>query len=269
MTRLHLSGRAWAVGIVVPVHDEERLLHSALMALDVAANRVADAIPCHIVVVLDDCRDGSARVARRWSRHRTGRVKGRSWPNQSATVIAVDAGSVGAARQAGCEFALHSFNGIAAKHIWLSTTDADSRVPENWLVQQLSNHNLGVDIWSGSVTVGDWIQWESGTAAAWGKRYGLQRQWAHGASLGVNGGTYLDAGGFEDLACGEDRSLLEAAAGIGARIHYDRSAPVLTSARRNGRAPSGFAHALRCIEQNLGRRRGIDGSSAWIESANG
>lgn len=268
MTQPPISGRTRAIGIVVPVHDEERLLHSALVALDVAASRVADAIPCHIVVVLDDCRDGSAKVARRWSRHRTERMEGRSWPDQSTTVIAVNAGSVGAARHAGCEIALHSFDETSAEHIWLATTDADSRVPEHWLVQQLANHNLGVDIWSGSVTVEDWTQRESGTAAEWGKRYGLQRHWAHGASLGVNGGSYLDAGGFEDLASGEDRSLLEATARLGARIHYDRSAPVITSARGNGRAPLGFAHALSCIEEDLRRRHGI-GSNARVESACG
>ena len=112
-------------------------------------------------------------------------------------------------------------------------------------------HDLGVDIWSGSVTVLDWNQRRSGTAAVWGEQYGAERHWAHGASLGANGRIYLGAGGFEDLASGEDRGLVEAAAGMGARTHYDRSAPVTTSARRNGRAPLGFAHALSCVEEKL------------------
>ncbi len=251
MTRFTVPHRTQAVGIVVPVHDEERLLRSALLALDTAAARVAGDLLCHLVVVLDDCRDTSEKVVRRWRRRRTTRSEGRPAPIQSATVVAIDAGSVGSARRAGCAVALHSFEGIAAEHIWLATTDADSTVPEHWLSQQVADHERGVDLWSGSVAVLDWMQWRDGTAAAWGEHYGSERRWAHGASLGVNGRTYLDVGGFEDLASGEDRSLIEAAAGIGARTHYDRSAPVATSARRNGRAPRGFAHALSRIEQDL------------------
>ncbi len=251
MNDVHSLRRTRAVGIVLPVHNEERMLRSSLNALDSAANRVGDELPCHIVVVLDDCRDGSAAVTQRWVRNRAAGRKGRSALSKLVTVLTIDAGNVGSARRVGCAFALQSFRGTPADNVWLATTDADSTVPVHWLVQQLTKHDLGVDIWSGSVTVLDWIQRRRGTAAAWGEQYGAKRHWAHGASLGVNGRSYLDAGGFEDFASGEDRSLLEAAAAIGARTHYDRSAPVNTSARRNGRAPLGFAHALSCIEEDL------------------
>jgi glycosyltransferase involved in cell wall biosynthesis len=251
MTDVQSSRRTRAVGIVLPVHNEERMLRSSLNALDAAASLLGDDFPSHIVIVLDNCRDDSATVARRWIKNRAAGRKGRSVLSKPVTVLTIDAGNVGSARRVGCAFALHSFRGTPADNIWLATTDADSTVPVHWLVQQVTKHDLGVDIWSGSVTVLDWIQRQSGTAGAWGEKYGAERHWAHGASLGVNGRIYLGVGGFEDLASGEDRSLLEAAAGIGARTYYDRSTPVTTSARRNGRAPLGFAHALSRIEEDL------------------
>jgi hypothetical protein len=250
MTDVHRRLRTRAVGIVLPVHNEERMLCSSLKALDVAANRLGNDLPCHIVVVLDDCRDGSATVAQRWVRDRAAGGNGRSALSKLMTVLTIDASNVGSARRVGCSFVLQSFSETPVDNIWLATSDADSTVPDNWLAQQLMKHELGVDIWSGSVTVLDWGQRQGGTAAAWREHYGAERHWAHGASLGVNGRIYLGAGGFEDLASGEDRSLLEAAAGIGARTYYDRSTPVTTSARRNGRAPLGFAHALSCIEED-------------------
>lgn len=250
--------RSQAVGIVLPVRNEERMLRSSLDALDAAASRVGDELPCHIVVVLDDCRDGSATVAQRWVRDRAAGKKRHSVLSNLVTVLSIDAGNVGSARRVGCAFVLQSFRGTLADNIWLATTDADSTVPVHWLVQQLTSHDLGVDIWSGSVTVLDWLQRHNGAAAAWREQYEAQRHWAHGASLGVNGRIYLGAGGFEDLATGEDRSLLRRAAEIGARTQYDRSAPVTTSARRNGRAPLGFAHALSRIEGDLASSIALD-----------
>ena len=56
-----------AVGIVLPVHDEEELLPRALQALDVALGAVAPSISRRVAVVLDTCSDASSAIARRWA----------------------------------------------------------------------------------------------------------------------------------------------------------------------------------------------------------
>ena len=69
MTFLRTSSRRTrAVGVVLPVHDEEALLGSALAALEIAIDRVAEDVPCHTVLVFDRCRDRSRDIARAWRR---------------------------------------------------------------------------------------------------------------------------------------------------------------------------------------------------------
>lgn len=171
------------------------------------------------------------------------------------------------ARRTGCSAALASAAklGVVSASIWLATTDADSTVPAHWLSAQLASHEAGNDVWSGTVAVHDWKQRGDGTAAEWFRLYEAESEPAHGASLGINGEVYLDAGQFEELASGEDRSLLAAAAARGARCCFDRSAPVTTSSRHEARAPHGFAHALWRIEAQVRLRRrlpAVDGVSA-------
>ena len=52
---------AVAVGVVVPVHDEEDLLPAALEGVEEAVDALPPPISCRVAVVLDDCRDGSSR----------------------------------------------------------------------------------------------------------------------------------------------------------------------------------------------------------------
>jgi hypothetical protein len=66
----------------------------------------------------------------------------------------------------------------------------------------------------------------------------------HGANLGFRADAYLDAGGWRDLGTGEDHDLWTRLARIGARRVSTSRTEVLTSGRRVGRAPHGFAEAL-------------------------
>ena len=256
------SRRTRALGVVLPVHDEEALLGSALAALEIAMDRVAEDVPCHTVLVFDRCRDRSRDIARAWRRDL--RSHGR---NHLVSEMEINAANVGSARRAGCAAALVTAarSGIPPASIWLATTDADSRVPEHWLSTQLARHDAGADVWSGTVTVRDWTDRRGSTAAEWHRRYEAELEPAHGASLGVNGQVYLAVGQFEHLATGEDRSFLRAASAYGARCCFDRSAPVTTSARREARAPHGFSEALWRIEEPMrheGCASAVDGVSA-------
>jgi hypothetical protein len=55
---------------------------------------------------------------------------------------------------------------------------------------------------------------------------------------------YLKAGGFADVPAGEDHALVAAMIAAGGRVLRTRSLSVVTSARREGRAPHGFSHYL-------------------------
>ena len=104
-----------AAGVVIPAHNEQDLLPSCLAAVRRAARRVA--VPVHLVVVADACTDLTARLAR----------------DHGATVIAVDARNVGAARRAGASHLLRRTRRLDPAAVWLATTDADTIVPRYWL----------------------------------------------------------------------------------------------------------------------------------------
>jgi hypothetical protein len=73
-------------------------------------------------------------------------------------------------------------------------------------------------------------------------RGGEHHPHVHGANLGVRADAYLAAGGFAAHPTGEDHALWRALADR-PRI-ATRRIPVVTSARRRARAPSGFAGFL-------------------------
>ncbi len=248
MKRLHATSRTRYVGIVVPVHDEEELLGGALVALEAAVDQVAQNTRCHIVLVYDECRDRSKHVASAWRRN----VRPHGLVHR-VSEIEIDAGNVGSARRAGCALVLSAaaVADVSPESTWLATTDADSRVPQDWLSAQIASHEAGADVWAGTVGVRDWTYRTEGTAAEWLRLYEEEPQPVHGASLAINGQAYVDAGQFAQLTSGEDRALLTAASTLGARCHYDRTAPVMTSARRQARAPHGFASALQRIEEQI------------------
>jgi hypothetical protein len=241
------AGRPVRVGVVVPVHDEERLLDGALRALvRAAAHASRVVVECRIVVVLDDCTDHSAKVAERWRRRSP---TGSSTP--AIEVLEVRASCVGVARSAGCAHLLRTWSGVPTGSIWLATTDGDSRVPVDWISGQVAMFEQGVDVWAGTVTVADWAERLEGTAAAWAGEYRQEVFPVHGANLGCAGPTYLRVGGFRPVPTGEDRALVERAQAVGAVVRHHSYLRVATSGRRVARAPRGFAHALTRIEDEV------------------
>jgi hypothetical protein len=135
--------------------------------------------------------------------------------------------------------------------VWLATTDADSQVPTNWLTAQLSARRRGVDLWAGRVAVTDWATHGDHTKGSWTASYAAERDPVHGASLGFSAAAYVGLGGFRALPTGEDRDLYRRAVSYRCHILHDTAAIVETSARREGRAPCGFAGALLTTAKNL------------------
>jgi glycosyltransferase involved in cell wall biosynthesis len=221
------------VGVVLPVHDEETLLPGALEAIEGAVAALPAAIKGLVAVVLDDCRDGSAATAVAWA-IRVG-----------AVVLRQDCRNVGSARAQGAQALLGLWPEENPAQTWLATTDADSRVPNDWLTAQLEAYRTGTDLWAGRVSVSE----ESTTARLWRERYAAEGDPIHGANLGFSAALYRELGGFCGLRTGEDRDLYVRAAAAGFRIAHDPRATVMTSSRKRGRAPEGFAAALHVAEK--------------------
>lgn len=235
--------RTLAVGVVVPVHNEEELLGAALTSLNESFVELRGlGLDLRAAVILDDCHDASADVVANWD-HRLGQV-----PSLVKSLIRTcAANNVGVARGLGCQALLEVWNQIDPSRIWLATTDADSRVPRDWLSAQIAHHESGVDLWSGRVSVEDWSFHSSETSSIWQREYEAEDSPIHGANLGFNANAYLASGGFVSACTGEDRALHRALSDWGAVSHNDPTVRVVTSSRRKARAPFGFSFALNMI----------------------
>ncbi|WP_091539100.1 glycosyltransferase family 2 protein [Modestobacter sp. DSM 44400] len=232
------------LGVLVPARDEEELLPACLAALAVAAAAPGLAgVTVEVVVVADGCCDGTVDRA----------------AEAGATVLSRSApgGNVGAARDLGARHLLgQAARGrVPADRVWLASTDADSRVPENWLVLHRTAAEAGVQALLGTVAVADWSGHPPGGAAEFARTYDAWRAGGvdavhphvHGANLGVRGSAYLDVGGFPPVGEDEDRALVTALVRSGAGVLRTPASPVLTSSRRVARARAGFGRDMRLL----------------------
>jgi glycosyltransferase involved in cell wall biosynthesis len=224
-----------AVLVVVPARDEEALLPACLTALTAALGHLHGArdVRSELVVVADRCTDHTVELA----------------AAAGARVVPVDEGCVGAARRRGVAAGLAHLGGLAPGRVWLASSDADTRVPLNWLTHQVGLADDGADL-----VLGRAVPDPDGIDPAAGARWHLLHAApielpVHGANLGVRLDAYRAAGGWPRLPEHEDRQLVEALLALGAPV-----APgidVVTSARLVGRAPGGYAGYLRELVSEL------------------
>lgn len=214
------------IGVLVPAHNEEALVGDCLRSLLAAARCPALAGErVEIVVALDDCGDATADIC----------------ASLGVRTVALDARCVGLARAAAADVLL------AEGARWLATTDADSRVPADWLSGQLA---CGADAFCGTVRVADWLDFAACVRAAFlsGEQYVDDHPHVHGANFGVSAAAYRAVGGFAALAAHEDRALLEALEQGGFTVAKRATPAVVTSARRDARARHGFGDYLLALE---------------------
>jgi len=213
------------IGIVVPAHNEEACIRACLRALgDAARHPGLDGEAVEIVVVLDECTDATGVHAQACG----------------ASTVSIRARNVGMARAVGAEAMLER----GAR--WLAFTDADTVVSPSWIVDQLG---LRCDAVCGTVGVADWTP-HGENAALLAEHFRETytddegHPHVHGANLGVSAAAYRRAGGFRHLACSEDVAFVDALIASGAHVARSAKPRVVTSARRDARAPGGFADAL-------------------------
>ena len=132
---------------------------------------------------------------------------------------------------------------------WFATTDADSVVPAEWLVEQLRSAERH-DVFVGTVVVEDWSPRPVSLRDAFAERHhpGPAHRHVHATNLGVRASVYRAVEGFPDVAAHEDLALVTACEAAGASVDWSAAAPVVTSARRSHRTPTGFSDYLTRLE---------------------
>jgi len=228
------------IEVVMPVHNEEHHLGAALSALHTATEALAQLRPsvaAGITMVLDHCTDRSAEIADRFAASCPGvRVLRRRFRN------------AGASRAAGVEAAIRDLDSSLLETTWLANTDADSRVPADWLVRQLPFADAGWDVVLGSVEP-DAAGMDPELLRSWRLRHPVEERHGnvYGANLGVRASAFRHAGGFPPLQSSEDRALVEQLRREGFAVIATDRTRVLTSGRTVARAPHGFGSYLRAL----------------------
>jgi glycosyltransferase involved in cell wall biosynthesis len=224
----------WHIAIVIPARDEEELLPRCLRSVQNARRMLPSNLTSDLIVVADQSTDGTLEIAR-------------SFIQENGTVVETEVGCVGTARALGARRALERYHG-ARNCCWLANTDADCQVPATWLMDQLAFAKAGFATVAGIIDVDSFAEHESFVSEQFRLSYLIHgdrtHPHVHGANLGVRADAYLRAGGWRDLSTAEDHDLwLRLQSGRHGRVS-DARLCVLTSGRRVGRAPFGFAGAL-------------------------
>ena len=228
----------WHMAVLVPARNEEHLLPRCLESLFEARSRVCaegSHVTCDVVVAIDSSTDRTHEIARRLL------------PGEFGSIISTSAGLVGYARSLAAEVALHRYAG-PRERCWLANTDADCIVPAHWLEQQLELAEQKLQAVAGIVDVDTFAEHSLHVEERFRATYKVfpdgTHLHVHGANLGVRADAYLKAGGWGGLGSGEDHDLWQRLVETGCSRLSTHRLRVVTSGRRVGRAPHGFAEAL-------------------------
>jgi Glycosyl transferase family 2 len=253
-----------AACVVVPVRNEVERMWSVLDALahqqDLAGHALAGS-RYEIILLLNNCTDGSTEVARAFKR---------AHPQLSLHLCVVDLppeeAHVGRARRLLMDEACRRFRMLDRPLGLILTTDADTRVAEDWVVANLAEVAAGVDGVGGRVMI---CPIERARLDADVRRIFLldlgyrqlcealaalidpeahdpfPRHHQHcGASLAVTAAAYARVGRMPPVPSSEDVALFRAIRRIDGRFRHSPQVRVWTSARLVGRAARGYADSF-------------------------
>ncbi|GGK47996.1 bifunctional PIG-L family deacetylase/class I SAM-dependent methyltransferase [Micrococcus flavus] len=245
--RLSVHTRAAAAThavVVVPAKDEAEHLPDSLAGLSAALDhweaQHTQGSAAAVVAVPDD--DTPTLAAARAARSRDPRIH--------VLELGPGAGGVGRARAEAARHARGLFPDVPAAALWLACTDADTRVPADWLVGQPAlaarRRADGQAMVLGTVDLP--AHADQGLVRSWRADYEHREDHphVHGANLGLPWALYERVGGFAAVAEHEDVRLAEAVRALGEdRVLATDRVRVHTSSRLEGRTPGGFAGFLR------------------------
>jgi glycosyltransferase involved in cell wall biosynthesis len=229
-----MTAMPWHIVVVIPARNEEFLLPRCLRSVQAARLRLPDTVTSDIVVASDCSHDRTREVAA-------------TCLGNSGVVICTESGRVGAARAVAARTALNRYTG-SLNRCWIANTDADCEVPSNWLLNQLAIAKRGFTAVAGVIDVDSFDEHDASVQQLFRLTYLIHSDGTHphvhGANMGTRADAYLLAGGWMNLATAEDHDLWARLKGCGSRQLSDATLQVITSGRRSGRAPMGFAAAL-------------------------
>jgi glycosyltransferase involved in cell wall biosynthesis len=229
-----LLSAAWEVAVLIPARNEEVLLGRCLESVIRATDALRVRIRATIVLVCDSSTDRTTEI-------------GNTLIGEHGSVLHTDSRTVGAARALAASYAIAQTT-APLSNVWLANTDADCVVPSNWLRDQIAFAAAGVEAVAGIISVDSYEEHGPEVSARFLTSYSIHADGTHphihGANLGVRADRYLEVGGWANLKTGEDHDLWGRLRRTGIRLLSSAQLQVVTSGRRVGRAPSGFAGAL-------------------------
>lgn len=240
--------------VAVPVRNEAERIAACLRAIDAQADIRPDSLG--VVLFLNNCTDGTETII------------GDLLPSLSVPVRVMTEDFAGAhagwARRRAMDAAaawLGEGGGV------ILSTDADSRVPPNWVARTLAAIAAGADAVAGRVE----LDVEEGKLlpASLHARGRLEdiydaliteaearidpdphdpwpcHRTTIGATLAVTRDAYIDVGGMPEIPLGEDGAFIGRLIAHGKRVRHAPDICVTISARLTGRAPGGVADTIR------------------------
>lgn len=249
--------------VAIPARNEEAGIVRCLDALERLEGR-AEALR-HVLLLLNGCTDSTWDAVLSWSRNHRLPV----WMFEVSLPDRTN--HAGGARAAALRLSLDSLEGIPDGVVL--TTDADTRVPTDWLQKALEGVDAGCDVIAGDVDI------EAAALSLWPEslrrrvlhedRYALlldevdalcdpvpHNPWpthrrCSGANLVFRASALRALPHLPAPACGEDRALVAACLAHDLRVRHDPGFRVETSGRLLGRARGGMADTLRLRQSRL------------------
>lgn len=254
------DGGYWKPIVAVPARNEAERLPALIEALGQQTWLAKTGRELPVVLVLNNCDDGSAAVAA---------VAAARQPNLAVEIIETefspDRAHVGSARQLAINRA--SELGRASGQSVLLTTDADAVPLPTWIEANLRAIATGADLVGGHI-IGDKAE-EARLGPQFLRRAARQLRYAGlvdqlatlidpvpydpwprhsdhtGASLAVRADVYAAVGGLAALRLREDLDFVNRVRGAGYRLRHPLDVRVKVSARLDGRASGGMSDCLK------------------------
>jgi len=249
--------------VVVPARDEECGVTRALDALAHSCDHLGRRLDPHtweVLLLCNNCRDDTARVARQWSARR---------PDVALHVVEgwFDKGeaNIGTVRRALMDAAcarLESLAGAALPRL-IASTDADTRVARDWLWENARAIEAGAEAVGGRILVEPDGDRQTRRTYLFDTAYRLFAArlesaldpqhfdpWPRhfqffGASLSLTPRAYRKVGGIPSVPCLEDMALERELVRADVPIRHSPRVRAFTSARHNGRVACGLSSQLR------------------------
>jgi glucosyl-3-phosphoglycerate synthase len=228
--------------VVVPARDEQDRIAACVRAL--AAQTVGtDAF--ELILVADDCRDGTEAVA----------VAAAERLGVRLTVLSGPGAGTGPARRLGMDAAAARLEALGLHTGLIATTDADTLPAPDWLERQLDHIAAGAQVIAGLIQLGENDATRLSDKVRQDRREDAERRMQAvlaeypgadhhhfaGASLGITAATYVAVGGLEATPSLEDEVFAQRLAEHGVPILRPSDVTVVTDARTSGRAQRGLS----------------------------